>query len=211
MRAAGAAARRELHEWPPRRAYRQVLDVLVLGVDDVGQVLAVHLLLEDPHVHVVLELIGAEHVAADDLGDRRAPVARADDGDLLLLRGGRAVEGGRWREYGAHVQLLGGAARTDAPPRMRRASRRVPATAASTEQSRVARSILVGGRRSACVDGGAALVSAASSTGSAASGTARAHRWKRVVSSFRTGVGSLAPRLLRNPEGVRACRPQAET
>merc|ERR1719364_383792 len=64
---------------------RQVLDVLVLGVDDVGQVLAVDALLEDPHGHLVVELVAIEHVAPDNLGDGRAPVARANDANLLFL------------------------------------------------------------------------------------------------------------------------------
>ena len=67
------------------RAHRQVLDVLVLVVDNVGQVLAVDVLLEDPHGDLVLELVAIQHVAADNLGDRRAPVSRANDANLLLL------------------------------------------------------------------------------------------------------------------------------
>ena len=131
---------------PSRRAYRQVFDVLVLGVDDVSQVLAVHLLLEDPHVHIVLELVRPQHIAADNLGDRRAPVTRADDGNLLLLRGGCEMSVGQQGERVALEEPSGGVSSTWAPPRMRRASRRVPATAASTEQSRVTRSILLGFR-----------------------------------------------------------------
>ena len=56
----------------------------MIGVDDVGEVLAVDLLLVDPHSHLIVELVAVEHVAADDLGNRRAPIARADNGDLLL-------------------------------------------------------------------------------------------------------------------------------
>ena len=57
----------------------------MLVVDDVGQVLAVNVLLEDPHGDLVLELVAIQHIAADDLGDGRAPVSRANDANLLLL------------------------------------------------------------------------------------------------------------------------------
>ena len=67
-----------------RETHRKVLDVLVLSVDYISQVLAVDLLLEHPHADLLFELIRREHIAADNLGDRRAPVARADNGDLLL-------------------------------------------------------------------------------------------------------------------------------
>jgi hypothetical protein len=72
----------------------QVLDVLVLGVDDLRELLAVHLLLEDPHVDVALERLGQVlGVLADDAGDGRAPVAGAHETDLL--RHGGVL--GRWR------------------------------------------------------------------------------------------------------------------
>ena len=57
----------------------------MLVVDDVGQVLAIDVLLEDPHGDLVLELVAIQHVAAHDLGDGRAPVSRANDANLLLL------------------------------------------------------------------------------------------------------------------------------
>ena len=89
-------------------AYRQVLDVLVLGVDDVGQVLAVDVLLEDPHGDLVLELVALEHVAPDNLGDGRAPVPRANDANLLFLPWSRgradAQLGLLWRQ--ATVQCM---------------------------------------------------------------------------------------------------------
>lgn len=48
---------------------REVLDVLVLTIDDLGQLLAVDHLLEDPHVDVVLEVIELGGVYAHNLGD----------------------------------------------------------------------------------------------------------------------------------------------
>lgn len=61
----------------------QVLDVLVLCVDDVGEVLAANGLLEDPHVDSCgKEILVDGRVLGDDLGDGGAPVTRADDGDL---------------------------------------------------------------------------------------------------------------------------------
>ena len=66
-------------------AHRQILDILVLCVDDVGEVLAIDLLLEDPHADLLFELAASDHVAADDLRDRRSPVPRADNRHLLLL------------------------------------------------------------------------------------------------------------------------------
>lgn len=37
------------------------------------------------HTHLLLKPVEVEQVAADHLGNGRAPVARADDGNLLLL------------------------------------------------------------------------------------------------------------------------------
>ena len=64
--------------------HRQVFDVLVLGVDNLCKVFTVDLLLIHPHADLVIKLVAIEDVAADDLGDRRTPVARADDRHLLL-------------------------------------------------------------------------------------------------------------------------------
>ena len=50
-------------------ADRQVLDVFVLRVDDLGQVLTVDLLLENPHLHLRVESLAIQHIAADDLGN----------------------------------------------------------------------------------------------------------------------------------------------
>jgi hypothetical protein len=41
----------------------------VLGVDNVGQVLAVDLLFIDPHLDLVLEMVKLLHVATNDLGN----------------------------------------------------------------------------------------------------------------------------------------------
>ena len=56
----------------------------MLSVDDLGQVFSINLLLKDPHLHLVVEVVQLEHIPSDDLGDGRTPVARTDDGDLLL-------------------------------------------------------------------------------------------------------------------------------
>ena len=55
--------------------HRQILDILVLRVDDIGEVLAVDVLLVHPHSHLVIEFIALEHIATNNLGNRRAPVA----------------------------------------------------------------------------------------------------------------------------------------
>mmetsp|Transcript_1087 Transcript_1087/g.2481 ORF Transcript_1087/g.2481 Transcript_1087/m.2481 type:complete len:360 (+) Transcript_1087:555-1634(+) len=47
----------------------EVLDILMLLVDDFGQIAAVNLLLVHPHAHLILELLPLEHVAPDDLSD----------------------------------------------------------------------------------------------------------------------------------------------
>lgn len=67
-----------------QRALGQVLDVHVLGVDDVGQVLAVDLLLVHKHAHLVVEGVVPLGVAPEQPHERRAKVARADHRDLLL-------------------------------------------------------------------------------------------------------------------------------
>lgn len=45
----------------------------MLGVDDLGQVLAVDLLLKDPHLDLVVKVVESAHVATDNLGDGRTP------------------------------------------------------------------------------------------------------------------------------------------
>lgn len=52
---------------------RRLLDVLVLGVDDIGQVLAVDLFLKDPHLDLVVKVIELANVASNDLGDSGTP------------------------------------------------------------------------------------------------------------------------------------------
>ena len=59
----------------------EVLDVLVLLVDDVREVAAVDLLLEDPHPDLLLELGALGRVSADVDGHRGGEVARADERD----------------------------------------------------------------------------------------------------------------------------------
>ena len=61
----------------------QVLDVHVRLVDNVCEVLAIDLLLVDPHVDLGLEEIMARRVRTNDARDGRSPVAGADDANLL--------------------------------------------------------------------------------------------------------------------------------
>lgn len=66
---------------------RKIAHVLVVGVDDLGQVAAVDLLLKHPHVHIVLEQVrSGGSVFSKDFGDGGAPVAGADYGDLERQR-----------------------------------------------------------------------------------------------------------------------------
>lgn len=53
---------------------RQVFHVLVLGVDDFSQLLAIDDLLVHVHLHLVVEIVELLNVGADDLGDGGAPV-----------------------------------------------------------------------------------------------------------------------------------------
>ena len=72
------------HDVVRERPPGQILDVLVVGVDDLGQLAAVHILLEHPHVDVLDEPLGAPGgVHPDQAGDGGAPVAAAHDADLL--------------------------------------------------------------------------------------------------------------------------------
>lgn len=60
---------------------RQVLHVLVLGVDDFSELLAIDDLLVDVHLHLVVEVVELLHVRADDLGDGGAPVWLAGESE----------------------------------------------------------------------------------------------------------------------------------
>lgn len=51
----------------------RLLDVLVLGVNDLSQVLAIDFLLENPHLDLVVKVVESADVAADNLGDGRTP------------------------------------------------------------------------------------------------------------------------------------------
>ena len=93
-----------------QRDARQVLYILVQAVDQLGELLRLGgqgrlrvvvlaglgngvLLLKHPHAHLLLEQVRVlGDVLAHDLGDGGAPVARADDGDAVLL--GVHAEGG---------------------------------------------------------------------------------------------------------------------
>lgn len=62
----------------------EILDVLVLGVDDLGELLAVDHLLEDPHVdllHEHVRVLGG--VLTHQLCDGGAPIPGTHDADLL--------------------------------------------------------------------------------------------------------------------------------
>ena len=47
-----------------------LLHILMFGVDDVCQVHAIDLLLIDPHLDLLLEMVKVLNIAANDLGDR---------------------------------------------------------------------------------------------------------------------------------------------
>ena len=58
---------RQINAW-------QILDVLVLGVDDLRQLLSIHHLLKHPHGHIPLKFVRLlQGIVANDLGDGRAP------------------------------------------------------------------------------------------------------------------------------------------
>mmetsp|Transcript_3951 Transcript_3951/g.10382 ORF Transcript_3951/g.10382 Transcript_3951/m.10382 type:complete len:422 (-) Transcript_3951:19-1284(-) len=61
----------------------QVLDVLVVLVDQLGQRHTVNHLLVHVHLDLIVKDVVAQRVAAKDAHERRAEVARADHGDLL--------------------------------------------------------------------------------------------------------------------------------
>lgn len=52
-----------------------LLDVFMLGVDDLGEVLSVNLLLEDPHLDGLVKVIELWDVGSDDLGNGGTPAA----------------------------------------------------------------------------------------------------------------------------------------
>lgn len=71
---------------------RQILDILVLLVDDLrelalGTVLQLDHLLVHPHGNLRFDVRQSGAVASDEGGDRRAPVAAADDADAIVLLG----------------------------------------------------------------------------------------------------------------------------
>lgn len=73
---AGDNVLRQLDSW-------EIFDVLMLGVDDLGQVASVDLLLKDPHLDLVVILVEELDVASNDLGDSGTPVARSNESDLF--------------------------------------------------------------------------------------------------------------------------------
>lgn len=54
-----------------------LLHILMLGVDDVCQIHAIDLLLVDPHLDLLLEMVEVLHIAANDLCDSRTPTTGA--------------------------------------------------------------------------------------------------------------------------------------
>lgn len=53
-----------------KRMTHDLLHILMFGVDDVCQVHAIDLLLVDPHLDLLLEMVKVLNIAANDLGDR---------------------------------------------------------------------------------------------------------------------------------------------
>ena len=71
---------------------RQILDILVLLVDDLGQlalgaILQLDHLLVHPHGNLRFDVRQTGAVASDEGGDGRAPVAAADDANAIVLLG----------------------------------------------------------------------------------------------------------------------------
>ncbi len=52
-----------------------LLDILMLGVDNVGQILAFDLLLKDPHLDLLVEMRKVLDIAAHDTCHGRSPAA----------------------------------------------------------------------------------------------------------------------------------------
>lgn len=71
------------HHVPGQFVARQVFDVLVLGVDDVGQLAPGDGFFVDPHVDLGVEAVRRFHVVADDLGDGRTPEGDETSEELL--------------------------------------------------------------------------------------------------------------------------------
>lgn len=64
----------------------KVLDILVLGVNDIAQLLAVHVLLEDPHWDIPLEkarVFPIHNIFRHDLCNDGPPISGADDADFF--------------------------------------------------------------------------------------------------------------------------------
>lgn len=57
----------------------------MFGIDDLSEVAAIDLLLEDPHVDLIIKLIFCQHIPANNLGDGRSPISRANDGHFFLV------------------------------------------------------------------------------------------------------------------------------
>lgn len=61
-----------------QRVAREVFDVLVLRIDDLGELPPVDHFLINPHVYHRVEAVGGLHVAPDYFGDGGAPGARGE-------------------------------------------------------------------------------------------------------------------------------------
>lgn len=57
------------HHVPGQLVARQVFDVLVLGVDDLRQLLPAHRFFVHPHVDHGVEAVGGFHIVPDYFGD----------------------------------------------------------------------------------------------------------------------------------------------
>jgi hypothetical protein len=66
---------------------RQVLDVLVRLVDDLGQLLAVDHLLVDVHRHSLVQMRVLLHIVADDFGNGRTPAKQIQLHELIFACG----------------------------------------------------------------------------------------------------------------------------
>lgn len=66
---------------------RKVLDVLMLAVDDLTQLFAIHHLLVDVHANLVRKVRVFSRIRANDFGDSRAPFGR----DTFIIRSSAVV------------------------------------------------------------------------------------------------------------------------
>ena len=70
----------------------QVFDVLVFGVDDLCELLAIYHLLIDIHLDIVAEAGVGLHIVPDDLGDHRTPARKHTHTTLSLIEERTLIE-----------------------------------------------------------------------------------------------------------------------